>query len=100
MPDGATRQALIQAGCWLCRRPLGRRIQWHHPVPKSRGGRQVVPIHPICHSTLHATFTNRELGAIAHNVGALRQKPEIAEFLRWIDGKPADFYAPTRRRKN
>ena len=25
--------------CWLCGRPTGATIVWHHPVPKSRGGR-------------------------------------------------------------
>ena len=49
------------ASCWLCGRPLGSRVEWHHPVPKSRGGRQIVPVHPICHRALHAHFTNTEL---------------------------------------
>ena len=35
------------APCWLCGRPLGKTTVWHHPVPKSRGGRDVVPMHPI-----------------------------------------------------
>jgi hypothetical protein len=30
--------------CWLCARPTGKTIVWHHPVPKSRGGRDVVPM--------------------------------------------------------
>jgi hypothetical protein len=38
--------------CWLCSRPLGKITVWHHPVPKSRGGRDVVPMHPICQQTL------------------------------------------------
>ena len=32
----------------LCGCVLGKSIVWHHPVPKSRGGRDVVPMHPIC----------------------------------------------------
>ena len=35
------------AVCWLCARPLGQRIEWHHPRPKSRGGRQNVPVRRI-----------------------------------------------------
>ena len=49
------------APCWLCGRALGKTIVWHHPVPKSRGGRDVVPMHPICQQTLTANFTNSEL---------------------------------------
>ena len=47
--------------CWLCGRPTGKTIVWHHPVPKSRGGRHVVPMHSICQQTLIANFTNSEL---------------------------------------
>ncbi len=32
--------------CFLCSRPVGERVQWHHAVPKSRGGRETVPVHP------------------------------------------------------
>jgi len=49
------------APCWLCGRPTGETIVWHHPVPKSRGGRDVVPMHPICQQTLTVNFTNSEL---------------------------------------
>ena len=30
------------------------------------------------------------------DAAALRAQPAIATFLRWIDGKPPDFHAPTR----
>jgi hypothetical protein len=80
--------------CWLCERPLGRRTEWHHPVPKSRGGRAVVPVHPICHRTIHASLDNARL-ARDGGLEALRADPAIANFLRWIAGKPPDFHAPT-----
>ena len=84
--------------CWLCSRPLGRRIEWHHPVPKSRGGRDKVAIHPICHRTLHARFTNAELQRFGADRTALRSDPEIVRFLDWVGGKDPDFHAPTHRR--
>ncbi len=84
--------------CWLCVRPLGRSVEWHHPVPRSRGGRTTVPLHPICHRAVHAHFTNAELAAIGAAVERLRAAPAIAGFLAWIDGKPPDFHAPTRRK--
>jgi len=85
------------ARCWLCSRPLGSGVEYHHPVPKSRGGRVTVPVHPICHRTLHKTFSNRELEAM--DLAALREKPEIARFLAWVANKEADFHAPTHRRR-
>ncbi|MFD1105083.1 HNH endonuclease [Sphingobium olei] len=85
--------------CWLCGRPLGSRVEWHHPLPKSRGGRTTVPVHPICHRTIHATIGNAELARRYADAEALRAQADIARFLAWIADKPADFHAPTRRRR-
>lgn len=85
--------------CWLCSRPLGARVEWHHPVPKSRGGRDKVPIHPICHRTLHRRYSNTELERISSDLATLRADPEIARFLAWIEGKDPDFHAPTHGRR-
>ena len=85
--------------CFLCSRPLGSRVQRHHPVPKSRGGRETVPVHPICHRAIHATLTNKELERGYATAEALRAHPEIGKFVEWVSGKEPDFHAPTRRRK-
>lgn len=91
---------MAEAGlCWLCSRPLGARVEWHHPVPRSRGGRDKVAIHPICHRTLHRTFSNAELGVFGDSVAWLRADPRIARFLAWIATKPPDFHAPTHRQR-
>jgi len=88
-----------RSGCWLCHRPLGARVEWHHPVPRARGGRRVVPLHPICHRALHARFGNAELARIGADHAALAADPDVAAFLRWVAGKPPDFHAPTRARR-
>jgi len=85
--------------CWLCTRPVGDKIEYHHLVPKSRGGRVTEPVHPICHRTLHRTLTNKQLEAIGADVAKLRADPEIARFIAWIANKPADFHAPTHKRR-
>ena len=85
------------ANCALCERPLGRRVEWHHLVPRSEGGRDTVPLHPICHRTIHASFTNAELARGWSDPDTLRAAPAIRRFLAWIAGKPPDFSAPTRR---
>lgn len=58
-----------------------------------------VPIHPICHRTIHATFGNAELARLAVQGLSLADHPDLAAFLRWIADKPPDFSAPTRRRR-
>jgi hypothetical protein len=87
-----------QGACWLCARPLGRRCEWHHPLPRSRGGRAVVPLHPICHRAIHANFSNAEL-ARAGDLATLRANPAVARFLAWIADKPPDFHARTAARR-
>ena len=83
--------------CFLCGRPLGRRTEWHHVVPKSRGGRETVPIHPICHRTIHRHLTNRQIARDFASAEALRAHPEIARFIAWVADKDSDFHVPTRR---
>ena len=68
-------------------------------MPKSRGGRETVPVHPICHRTLHATFANAELARRGADAGVLRQAPEIAKFVAWVADKPPDFHARTAKRR-
>ena len=77
--------------CWLCERPLGRRVEYHHSVPKSRGGRSTVPIHPICHRTLHRHFTNRQLEALA--LPELKAQPDdLRVTADLVDGKPKPLF--------
>ena len=85
--------------CFLCGRPLGRRTEWHHPVPKSRGGRETVPVHPICHRAIHVALSNKELEKDYATARALRAQPELAKFVAWVSDKNPDFHAPTRRKK-
>lgn len=83
--------------CLLCGRPLGRKVEWHHLVPKSRGGTEMAPVHPICHRTIHATLTNHEIERGYSTPEALRAQPALARFIAWVADKPADFHRSTRR---
>ncbi|MEH3104269.1 MAG: HNH endonuclease signature motif containing protein [Sphingomonas phyllosphaerae] len=85
--------------CALCGRPLGSRVEWHHVVPRSEGGTDTVPLHPICHRAIHAAADNPAL-ARAGTLDAIRDIPALSRFLRWIADKPADFHAPTRHRRS
>jgi hypothetical protein len=68
-------------------------------VPKSRGGRETVPVHPICHRAIHAALDNKSLARDYADAEALRMHPDIARFLAWVRNKEPDFHAPTRRRR-
>jgi hypothetical protein len=85
--------------CWLCGRLTGKTIVWHHPVPKSRGGRDVVPMHPICQQTLIANFTNSELQRHGMNVEGLLDNPNVRKFVDWVAKKEPDFTASTAKKQ-
>jgi hypothetical protein len=84
--------------CWFCQRPLGENVDAYHPVPKSKGGRAVVSVHPICNQTIHANFTNAQLARIGEDVEALRNHEAMAKFLTWVEGKDPDFFVPTTKK--
>ena len=85
--------------CWLCGRPTGKTIVWHHPVPKSRGGRDVVPMHPICQQTLIANFTNSELQRYGMDVEGLLANPNVRKFVDWVANKDPDFTATITKKQ-
>jgi hypothetical protein len=85
--------------CWLCSRPLGKTVIQHHPVPKSRGGRDVVPMHPICQQALIANFTNSELQRHGMDVESLLAHPAVRKFVDWVANKDPDFTASTAKKQ-
>lgn len=85
--------------CWLCGRPTGSTIVWHHPVPKSRGGREVVPMHGICQQTLITNFTNSELERAGMDASVLLANPVVQKFVDWVANKDPDFTATIAKKK-
>lgn len=85
--------------CWLCGRPLGKTSVLHHPVPKSRGGRETVPMHPICQQMLTTNFTNSELQRHGMNVEGLLAEPNVRKFVDWVAKKDPDFTATLTKKQ-
>lgn len=85
--------------CWLCGRPTGSTIVWHHPIPKSRGGRDVVPMHAICQQTLTVNFTNSELQRHGMDVEGLLANPAVRKFVDWVANKDPDFTATIAKKQ-
>ena len=83
--------------CWLCGREMGEVTEWHHPVPKTKGGRSKEPVHPICHQAIHTNFSNAELERSKGDVTVLQRHPAVAKFLAWVADKDPDFHAPTHK---
>ena len=90
-----------QRHCALCNRPIPpqARSSLHHLTPKLKGGTHLgtVRLHQICHSAIHARYTEAEIARHLAAPAALRDDPELARFVAWVRTKPDDFHAPTRR---
>jgi hypothetical protein len=80
-PESETSQ------CALCERWV-RSVTRHHLIPKSLGGREVVPLCAACHKTLHSFFHNATLSKELHSLEALRAQEDIARYLAWVRKQP------------
>jgi hypothetical protein len=81
------------------RRPTAKMVIAHHPVPKSRGGRDTVPMHPICQQMLIANFTNSELQRHGMDVEGLLADPGVRKFVDWVANKDPDFTATMTKKQ-
>ena len=90
--------------CPLCLRPIPRGVKasLHHLTPRLKGGthKGTVLLHQICHSAIHARFSETELAKRLNDIDALRAEPAMQEFLAWVADKPPSFHAPTRRTRD
>ena len=59
----------------------------------------MVNLHQICHSAIHARFSEAELARRRADVESRKADPELAGFLAWVRRKPDDFHASTRLTK-
>lgn len=60
-------------------------------MPRSHGGKITVPMHRICHRTIHALLSERELAERYHTIEALLDHPGIRRFVAWVRKRPADY---------
>lgn len=81
----------------------GPSVNRHHLVPKTFGGTEIVEMHRICHSKIHAVFSERELAQHYHTFERLLAHEEIEKFVRWVRKQPPEFYnrnaRPRERRR-
>jgi 5-methylcytosine-specific restriction protein A len=76
---------VMEPECALCNR-LVSTVSWHHLLPKAEGGKhtETVPLCQPCHSTIHRTFTNRQLAKQYSKMEELKKAPELQPYLEWI----------------
>ena len=78
--------------CLLCKREIFPGFgSKHHLVPESRGGKETIPLHGICHSKIHHVFTEKELEKSYNTIEKLLEHEEIQRFVKWISKQPLNF---------
>ena len=77
-----------EAVCELCERE-GHTLSRHHQVPREEGGRYgaTADLCQPCHSTIHLTFTNRDLALLYNTIPALRSAEALQKYLNWVRPK-------------
>ncbi|MDX2301663.1 MAG: HNH endonuclease [Microscillaceae bacterium] len=72
----------------LCDREVEKTSK-HHLVPKQKGGRYspTVSLCQPCHTTLHHTFTNKELASLYNSMKALKKAERLQKYLDWIKNR-------------
>jgi len=78
--------------CPLCERVIPEDQQEnHHLVPKSKGGKATVVLHQVCHSQIHAIFTDAQLAKKFSTIAAILEDPAVQKFVAWVKSKPPGF---------
>ncbi|WP_066504636.1 HNH endonuclease [Rufibacter sp. DG15C] len=87
--------------CGLCEREVGF-TTLHHLIPREEGGKHgpTVPLCQPCHSTIHLTYTNKELAVLYNNVHALRASEGLQKYLSWVKNKRLDKITNRRGKGN
>ncbi len=91
-------QAREAAICPLCAREIpDGQGEWHHLVPRSKGGKQTQYLHRICHRQIHALFSETALAREYATLEALLAHPAVQRFVAWVKAKPIHFVDRAKR---
>lgn len=89
--------------CPICDRDMyddGKSINRHHFIPKSRGGKEQLLIHTLCHNQIHSLFTETECEKEYSDPEVIKYHPEMQKFINWISKKDPLFYITTKESNN
>lgn len=79
--------------CPLCGRELidGPSVDYHHLIPRSKGGKNTIKMHKVCHRKIHKVFTEKELKREYFTIEKILENKNIQKFLGWIRKKHPEF---------
>ena len=105
------QQSIKPSTCELCGRQ--ERLTKHHLIPRTHHRRKlfvkkfsrqqmissILWLCRPCHSHVHASFSERDLGLQYNTRAALLNVLVISDFVTWIKDKPIGFKPKTNRKR-
>ena len=86
--------------CNICHRETpDQYIQEHHLIPKSKRGKETVPLCKPCHNQLHKMFTNNELRDQLYTIDLLLENEKVKNWTRWIKKRKDTFKVCMKTKK-
>lgn len=87
--------------CQLCDRQVPE-ITEHHLIPKEKGGKHysTAMLCRMCHTQIHALYTNKELAARLFSIARLKNDDNIKKYLDFIVKMPGETIIPIKKAKN
>ena len=88
-----SNETRILGPCPICGRDMieGPSVDRHHWVPRTKGGREAVPLHLICHRMIHRLFDESALAERYADPAALRDHPDMRRFVAWVRRQPPEY---------
>jgi len=90
--------ALKVTQCSFCGRVVQTR--GHHVVPKSKGGREIVPTCHSCEDFIHKTWSHKELRDTFNTVEKIRADERLQRFLAWLRKQDATAVHRSKRARD
>ena len=89
-----------EAVCELCGREV-QSLSRHHLVPREEGGRYgaTADLCQPCHSTVHLTFSNRDLATQFNSIPALLAAEPLQKYLKWVKNRQVQRISNRRGRR-
>ena len=84
--------------CEFCGRAGIPGTHGHHVIPRSKGGKVIVPTCGDCGSFIHKTWSNNELRDVYNTVEKVKSDERFQAFLRWLRKQRTDVVHKTKRR--
>lgn len=87
--------------CSLCDRviPSDHYKEKHHLTPRSKGGKDKVPVCIDCGNQIHLLFTNNELRDKYNSIQALKSDERIQKWISWIRKRPFGICMKQKKRR-